>query len=320
MALSRPALEILGISLSFTRAHPPAIVVAAADAIYRAAASRYHPDKGAEAIPLPPGVNLTELQAARDAVRSNPSACIKEIGRGERTSKEGKRADELAARLSIHEEVDGAWSQSAAALWDYIARGKLGLTIDEEMMDKRVVAYSTLHLNGIAILVNITELGKSVFYEYLRHKGTWFKRPVVKGQFSKKSPCPPNIPPELILESSAVGPEQGNFYDQSGPHTMLEGLEVLGSYTKHDLVTARAKERKAAGMKPEEKSASSAIGESPFKNETISLDPAVVSALKPSISTGSILQAATRGKDGTVRYFKAGMIVGVRVFDQKQRP
>jgi hypothetical protein len=320
MALSRPALEILGISLSFVRAHPQAVVVAVAEAIYRAAASKYHPDKGTEVIPLPSGVNLTELQEARDAVRSNPNACIKEIGWNERTSREGKLAEELAARVTTLEDVDDGWSRSAATLWDFIAREKLGLKISEEKMEKKAVTYSTLNLNGVAVLVAANEYSKSVFHEYLRHNGTWFKRPLVKVKFTKKAPCPPCVPSELINESSAVGTEQGNFYDQSGPHTVLERFEVLGSYVKADIARARVEKRKEDKQKPAKDASIAILGEPLFKTDAISLDPLVVRVLRPSISVGSILQAVVRDADGSVRYLESGVIVCIRVFDHDQRP
>jgi hypothetical protein len=281
--------------------------------------SKYHTDKGDEAIPLPSGVDLTELQAARDAVREDPGACIKEIGRGERTSKEGKLAEELTARISALEEVEDAWSQSAVTLWDFIACEKLNLKIGEEMMDKRVVSYSTLHLNGIAILVAVNEQGKGVFYEYLRHKDTWFRRPLARSQFKKKSPCPPNIPTELILESSAAGTDQGIFYDQSGPHTIPEGFEILGSYRKADLANARAREKAARGEKSAEDASPALVGKSTFKRDARTLDPLIAGVLKPCITVGAVLQAVVRGTDGYFRYSEPGVIAGVRVFDQKQR-
>src|SRR3989344_3006723 len=180
MALKRPALDILGISLSSARRHHQTVVVAFADAIYRTAMSRYHPDKGDEAIPLPTGVDLTELQAARDAVRENPSACIKEIGQSQRTSEEEKLAGELAARVSVLEETNDAQTENARVLWDLIARQRLSLNSKEDVVDNKVVAYSLLHLNGMAILAAAGELGKGGFCEYLCHNGTWDKRPVVK--------------------------------------------------------------------------------------------------------------------------------------------
>lgn len=318
MPLSRPALAILGISPRFARAHPPAVVIAVADAIYRTAQSQYHPDKGDEAIPLPSGVDLTELQEARDAVRRDPSACIKEVGRGEQTSREQKHAEELATRLSVLEELCDMLSQGATALWDSVAHGKLGLSIAEEMMDN-VVAYSTLHLNGVAILVK----DKEDFFEYLCHKGTWFKRPVVKSGFTKKNPCPPNIPAELILVSSAVGTEQGNFYDQAGPHEVVEGFEVIGSYRKSDLTKARARvQKKPGGQKPADDvpSALTLSIESSFNEGARNLDPLIASVLRPIVAAGSILQAVIRASDGSVRYLKGDIVAGVRIFDQKQRP
>lgn len=320
MALTRPALAILGISLNFVRNHPKEVIVAVAEAIYRAALNKYHPDKGAAAVSLPSGVNLTELQEARDAVREKPDACIKEIGRSEQTSKEGKLAEELSARVSVLEEVDETWVENSSALWDFIARGKLGLNIKEETMDTLAVSYSTLHLNGVAVLVAAGELGKGAMYEYMRHNNAWFKRPVVKVQFSKRSPSPPNIPPELVIESAAVGREQGNFYDQAGPHVLLDGFDVIGSYSKADLSRARNKKRKAEGKKNEEDSSAALSGAVQFKTSARILEPLVVSVLKSSISVGSVLQTVTRDTDGHVRYAESGVIVGIRVFDQKQRP
>lgn len=322
MALTRPALAILGISLNFARAHPKEIVVAVADAIYRTAASKYHPDKGVDVVPLPDGVSLTELQEARDAMRANPAACIKEIGRGEQTSREGKRAGDLAERVSALEEMDAVWSHNVVTLWDFIARKKLGLKTEEKKMEGKVVTYSTLHLNGVAILVAAHEAGKDVFYEYLRHNDTWFKRPMARASFTKKSPCPPGIPPELILENSAVGAERGNFYDQSGPHAVPEGFEVLGSYTKEDLAKARAQRRKAKGQKKTaNEDVSPAIsGGWSFKTVAPGLDPLVANALVPNVSVGAVLQTVLRGAEGSVQYSASGVIMGIRVFDQKQRP
>lgn len=319
MALSRPALAILGISLNFARTHPKEVVIATAEAIYRAVAGKYHPDKGAEAISVPVGVNLTEMQEARDAVRDNPSACIKEIGQSERTSKEGKLAGELADRVFVLEEAVDTGSQNIVALWDFIARQKLGLKIKEDKMDERVVRYSTLNLDGVAILVAAGELGRGAFYEYLRHYGTWFKRPVVKTQYSKKNPCPPNIPPELILGSSDIGNERGSFYDQSGPHEGLEGFEVLGSYQKAELARARAKKRQAEGKKAGE-DAPVVSGKVSFKTDATILDPMVASVLQSSVSIGAVLQVATRDADENARYIEAGVVMAIRVFDQKQRP
>lgn len=319
MTLSRPALEVLGISPRVATIHPPTVIVTIADAVYRAAISRYHPDKGTEAIRLPSGVDLTELQAARDAVRANPRACIEEITRSKRITKSEKNAEELAERVSIYEEMDDARSLSAVALWDYIAREKLGLNISEEAMEERV-AYSTLKLNGVAILVAITEQGKSVFYEHLRHNGTWFKRPIVEASFSKDKPYPPNIPPELILKSGDVGGWRGYFFDQSGPHVISEGFEIIGSYAKSDLSEARAKRRSARGKKPEKGEATVQSGGFQLKVEVPGLSPLVASALKPYVLTGSVLMAVIRDADGILRYSESGVIRGIRVFDQKQRP
>ncbi|MDP2654991.1 MAG: J domain-containing protein [bacterium] len=320
MALKRPALAILGISLNFARAHPKEIIVAVADAIYRTAASKYHPDKGADAVPLPDGVNLTELQEARDAVRANPAACIKEIGRGEQTSRDGKRAGEFAERISVLEEMDVACTQNLTALWDLIARQKLGLKIKEEKMEEdSAVAYSTLHLNGVAILVASNEERSGGFYEYLRHNDTWFKRSMTRASFSKNSPCPPGIPPELILEGSG-GSDRGNFYDQSGPHVVPEGFEILGSYRKADLAKAREEKRKAKGKKSAEGESPTVSGGWSLRLATPGLDPLVASVLVPSVSVGAVLQTVLRGAEESVQYSAQGVIVGIRVFDQKQRP
>jgi len=311
MALSRPALAVLGITSGFTRAHPNAVIIATADSIYRAAMKCYHPDRGEDTLPVPAGVNLTELQEARDAVRANVAACVKEIAGADRKSKEQKQAEELLTEIAFLEEMNDEWLRNAALLWEYVAAQKLGLHIRAVEMEN-VSAHSTLHLEGIALLI----IEKKEAFEYICHKGAWFKRPMARQSYSKGKPYPPGVPDELIFVSSSTDKDRGYFYDQGGPHELLEGFGVLGSFMKADLARARRALKKAENQSSE---TGSLLGASFGIDEKI-LDSCIVSVLRPYVVRGAVLQIVLCGTDGSARYQQVGTVAGIRTFDQKQRP
>lgn len=318
MQLTRPALEILGISPQMARLHPPAVIVSIADAIYRAAMGRYHTDKGTEAIKLPKGVDLTELQEARDAVRANPRTCIEQITSKKKPSRSERDIEEIVSRVSTYEKMDDAWSNNTLTLWDYIAHEKLNLNPSEEMMQQRI-AYSTVNLKGIAIAVSMNEGGREGFYEYLCHNGTWFKRPLIRASFSRAKPYPPCIPPELVMPNNDVTSGLGSFFDQAGPHMISEGFAVIGSYTKSDIAEARTQRRMARGQKPKKSGPMPPVSTFQLKAPLSGISSLIAAGLKPRIVTGAVLMGVVRGADNTPQYVESGVIINIRVFDAKQR-
>lgn len=319
MALSRPALEVLGISPAFARTHPESVVIAVSDAIYRAAMGRYHPDKG-DSVPVPSAVNLAGLQEARDLVRSDVKACIREIGRGERTSRETKQVADLGAQVAELKRDNDSRLQDIVMLWRYIAYQKLGVNSEDRVMgDAKKASYSIRNLNGLGILVVTDDKNQRVF-EYLCHEGVWFKRPLVKVLLSRASPCPPNIPPELI-STYASEDGRGYFYDQESPHVIQKEFEILGSYTKAALAAVRRrkskKEQKEVGPSP--KAPVFIAGGGVTGSRVLEFDPLVASVLKPSVTVGSVLQSTMLASGGLVQYDALGIIMGIRVFDSRQR-
>lgn len=313
MSLGRPALEVLGVSPAFVREHSKELIIAVADSVYRVAMGKYHPDKKDEALPVPENVNLTDIQFARDAVRADVDACIRDLlNRVERVSRETRQIDnlsrqkeELRMRLSLRDDALGE-------LWDHIARGKLGLDKGEEQMADDRMSYGVGNLNGLAILVS-DDAGS--YLEYICDKGFWFSRQLKKIRVSRIHPCPPGVPEELRVVPVGGG-SQGFFYDQDCPHAPLIGFEIIGSYTRRDLAAERARR----GLNGSESRAKTTLPGARVAGELMKkIEPSLTIVLKPRVVTGRILFSAMRGEDGSMSYKDLGGIVGVRIFDARQR-
>jgi hypothetical protein len=318
MALTRPALEILGISPNFSSLHPPDVVVSIAEAIYRTAVGKYHPDKAEAALPVPEKVNLSELQEARDAVRADVAGCIRELTKKESAMRGSKELAGLKSRIDELEHLLTKNGQVLGDLWTYVAYQKIGLELSVKPMLENTVAHSVQNLNGFAVLVAKSVPGKTLYRELLRYNDCWFERTLVKRQFTKNHPCPPGIPQELIHQQKAVDGPRGSYYDQEGPHDFLDQFDLLGSYDRGGLATARRKKEHKSGEDGDRPSTSISLGGFSTTDQMVTLETALVQVLKPAVVVGNTL-IAVRAKGEKVCFEELGSVVTVRKLDAKQR-
>jgi hypothetical protein len=302
MALTRPALEILGISPNFSSLHPPDVVVSIAEAIYRTAVGKYHPDKAEAALPVPEKVNLSELQEARDAVRADVAGCIRELTKKESAMRGSKELAGLKSRIDELEHLLTKNGQVLGDLWTYVAYQKIGLELSVKPMLENTVAHSVQNLNGFAVLV-----AKSVPERHCTESCCVTMIVGLSVRWSNDSS------PRIIRVHQ--GYRRNSYINRrrlmdlevvtmirKDPMTSLDQFDLLGSYDRGGLATARRKKEHKSGEDGDRPSTSISLGGFSTTDQMVTLETALVQVLKPAVVVGNTLIAVrAKGEKGMLR-------------------